>query len=204
MFAGLTTSPWAASAHACATLSASRPRIAAIAPSPPHEAQRVAERERARRDVRGILAETVPRDERRREPARRQESGGRGTDREDRRLRMLGQRQLILGAVEDDAAERLAERRVGLVERLAADRERVGQGAAHANLLRALSGKDESDHARGTADAAMSPSMRGIKRSDANRCASAMPLRTAFALDRPWPTTATPLTPSSGAPPYSA
>ncbi len=34
MFAGLTTSPCAASAQACATFSASRPRMAAIAPCP--------------------------------------------------------------------------------------------------------------------------------------------------------------------------
>ena len=34
IFAGATTSPAAASSHACATLSASRPRIAAIAPVP--------------------------------------------------------------------------------------------------------------------------------------------------------------------------
>ena len=50
------------------------------------------------------------------------------------------------GPSKHEAAERLAERRVGLGERLAADRERVGQRLAHADLLRALSGKDECDH----------------------------------------------------------
>ena len=60
-FAGLTTSPSAASAQACATFSASRPRIAAIAPvadrhrllhvaaAAPHDPQRVGEREACRR-----------------------------------------------------------------------------------------------------------------------------------------------------------
>ena len=42
-----------------------------------------------------------------------------------------------------------------------------------------------------------------MKRSAANRYAMATALRTALALERPWPTMATPLTPSSGAPPYS-
>ena len=78
-FAGLTTSPSAASSHACATASASRPRIAAIAPvadrhrllhvaaAAPDDAQRVGERERAGRDVRRVLAEAVAGDERRRD-----------------------------------------------------------------------------------------------------------------------------------------
>ena len=38
---------------------------------------------------------------------------------------------------------------------------------------------------------------------DAERYAIATALRTALALDRPWPTMAMPATPSSGAPPYS-
>ena len=78
-FAGLTTSPCAPPrAHACATASASRPRIAAIAPvadrhgllhvaaAAMHRRQRVGERERAGGDVRRVLAEAVSGDERRR------------------------------------------------------------------------------------------------------------------------------------------
>ena len=41
---------------------------------------------------------------------------------------------------------RLADRLVGLGERLAADGERLGERAAHADLLRSLSWKDECDH----------------------------------------------------------
>ena len=37
----------------------------------------------------------------------------------------------------------------------------------------------------------------------ANRYAMATAFRTARALDLPWPTTVTPVTPSNGAPPYS-
>jgi hypothetical protein len=42
----------------------------------------------------------------------------------------FGQRELIFGTVEDDAAERLAERDVGLLDGLAADRIGVGKRAA--------------------------------------------------------------------------
>ncbi len=62
------------------------------------------------------------------------------------RLGVFGQRELILGTVENDAAERLAERDVGLRDGLAADRIGVGERPAHADLLRALSRKDERDH----------------------------------------------------------
>jgi hypothetical protein len=66
--------------------------------------------------------------------------------RENRRLRVLGQRQLVVGAFEDDATQRIAERRVGLVERFAADRISIRERPAHADFLRALSWKDEGDH----------------------------------------------------------
>jgi hypothetical protein len=88
----------------------------------------------------------VPRDEGRRESTRREQPGRGGADREDRRLGVLGERELILGAVENDAAQRLAERGVGLGERLTAERLGVGQRAAHADLLRTLAGKEEGDH----------------------------------------------------------
>ena len=88
-------------------------------------------------------------------------------------------------------------------KRVAADRKGVGERLAHADLLRSLSGKDERDHWWDTVAAAISRSTRSMKRSDAKRCAIATALRTASALERPWPTMATPATPSSGAPPYS-
>ena len=112
MFAGLTTSPSAASSHACATVlgieaedrrhraRADRHRLLHVAAAPPHDAQRVGERERAGGDVRRVLAEAVAGDERRRDAARREQPARRDADGEDRRLRVLGQRQLILGPLE--------------------------------------------------------------------------------------------------------
>ena len=159
---------------------ADRHRLLHVAAAAPHDPQRVGEREGAGRDVGRVLAEAVAGDERGREPARREQAVGGDADRQDRRLRVLGQRQLVLGAVEEEAAQRLAERRVGLVERLAADRKRVGQRLAHADLLRSLSGKDEGDHGWDTAAAAMSRSTRSMKRSAAKRYAIATALRTAL------------------------
>ena len=74
------------------------------------------------------------------------------------------------GPSKHDAAERLAERGVGLVEGLAADREGLGERLAHADLLRTLAGKQEGDHGCGTtAAAAMSRSTRSMKRPAAKR-----------------------------------
>ena len=142
-------------------------------------------------------------DKRRPEAARRDQPLGGDAHRENRGLRVFRQRQLVLGPFEDRAAERLAKRRVGVLEGPAADGKRIGERAAHADLLRSLPGKDERDHWWGTAAAAISRSMRPMNPADANRCASPTPFCTAFALDRPWPTIVTPATPSSGAPPYS-
>ena len=68
------------------------------------------------------------------------------------------------GPVEAQRAQRLAERRVRFVERLAADRKRVGQRLAHADFLRALSGKDEGDHR------IVDPSATLTRRSRARAC----------------------------------
>src|SRR6185436_5285223 len=99
-------------------------------------------------------------------------------------------------------AQRLPERGVRLVERLAADWKHVGECLTHADFLRTLTGKDERDHARDAplplddacagATEAMSRSRRSMNGVDAKRYASATALRTALALDRPWPTTAMP------------
>ena len=67
---------------------------------------------------------------------------------QDRRLRVFGEQQLRLWTLEAQAAQRLAKRIVGLVERLPTDRECIGQGLAHSDFLRALAGKDECNHAR--------------------------------------------------------
>ena len=145
---------------------ADRHRLLHVAAAPPHDPQRVGERERAGGDVGRVLAEAVAGDERRADSPCDVEQPARGdADREDRRLRVLGQRQLILGPFEAQAAERLAERGVGLGERLAADRKRVGERLAHADLLRTLSGKDEGDHWCDTAAAAaISRSTRSMNR----------------------------------------
>ena len=134
--AGLTTSPCAASSHACATASPRRARASPPSrrcrPAPPpacsgrgaarsaaHRRTRACRRPRWRSTRRGCA--------RRRTPARRPCDGtstaGGDADGEDRRLRVLGERQLILGPFEAEPAQRLAERGVGLRERLAADRE---------------------------------------------------------------------------------
>ena len=104
----------------------------------------------------------MPGDERGREPARCQQPERGDADSQDRRLRVLGQDQLILRALEDHAAERLAQRRVRFVEGLTADRERIGKRLAHADLLRALTGKENGDHA-------ISRSTRSMKRLAENR-----------------------------------
>ncbi len=91
--------------------------------------------------------ETVAGDERGLAAFRHQQPARGDADAEDRRLRVLGEHQLIFGTFETQLAERLAERGVRLGERLAADGKRVGQRLAHADLLRALSGKDEGKEA---------------------------------------------------------
>ena len=52
----------------------------------------------------------------------------------------------LLGPFEAQAAQRLAERRVSLRKRVTDDRKRIGERAAHSDLLRSLSGEDERDH----------------------------------------------------------
>ena len=90
-----------------------------------------------------VLAETVAGDERGLVALRHEQAARGDADAEERRLRVLGERQLILGAFEAQPAERLAQCGVRFGERLAADRKRLGERPAHADLLRTLSGKDE-------------------------------------------------------------
>ena len=82
-----------------------------------------------------ILAEAVPRDKGRTQPARLEQPVRRQTHRENGRLRILGQRQPLLGSLEDDPAEPLAERFIGLVEGLATCRVSLGQRSSHADCL---------------------------------------------------------------------
>src|SRR5207244_7132678 len=127
---------------------------------PPHDPPGVAKAESAAGHVGRVLAETVPRDQRRRDAARRQQPARRNAHRENRRLRVFGEREAILRSFEDEGAERLAQRRIGFVERLAADRVGGGERLAHADLLRSLSWKNEGNHEGVIAAAAMSCSTR--------------------------------------------
>ena len=70
------------------------------------------------------------------------------THRQDRWLRIFRQQELRLRPFEAEAAQRLADRLVSFFEGLPADRKRLGQGFAHADLLRTLARKDECNHAR--------------------------------------------------------
>src|SRR5262249_57769084 len=72
--------------------------------------------------------------------------GGGHARREDGRLRVRGERELAVWALEHYAPQIEAERRVGVVE----DRARGGRGVverlAHADGLRTLPGEQERDH----------------------------------------------------------
>ena len=125
---------------------ADRDRLLHVAAAAAGDAQRVGKRERLRRHVRRVLAEAVSGDKRRPDPARLEQPERRHAHREDGGLRVLRQREPVLGAVEDQPAERLAERGVGLVERPAADRKGIGQSPAHARLLATLAGEQTGDH----------------------------------------------------------
>ena len=116
---------------------------------------------------------------------------------------VLGELKVALGAREAEMTQALAERRVRLRKYLATLGERGRERLAHADLLRALSRKHESNHDSFTVIAATPRSSRATRPSLENRSASRIAFRTALADERPWPTTTTPLTPSSGAPPYS-
>ena len=215
MFAGETTSPCAASAHACATVvgieaenrrhrtRADRHGLLHVAPAPPYDAHGIGKRKRAGGDVGGVFAEAVAGDERdiRREPFGLEHAIRRDARGEDRRLRVFRQHQRVFGAVPDQAAQRFAQRLVRFGKHLPRGRKSVGQRAAHADLLRSLSWKHECNHE--TDAVAISCSTRCRKPAVENRWAMRMALRMALADERPWQTKQTPATPSSGAPPYS-
>ncbi len=64
-------------------------------------------------------------------------------DRHQRRLGVLGQRELVLRPLEDHPGEVLAERLVDFGEDLAGAGMAFGEVAPHADGLRALSGKNQ-------------------------------------------------------------
>ena len=67
--------------------------------------------------------------------------------REDRGLADVGRHEGLGGTGEADRGDVVAERLVGLVERGARRRVRLGQRQAHADLLGALAGEHQGDHA---------------------------------------------------------
>ena len=158
---------------------------------------------RAGRHMRGVLAQAVPGHERRREIPLGEHPITGDAHGQDGRLRVLGEQQLILRAVEAQPAEILPQSRVGLGHCVARHRKGLGERLAHPDLLRSLPRKDECNHDEVPCSVWSSCSIRPTSPSAANRCAMRMALRTAFTDERPWPTMHAPATPSSGAPPYS-
>jgi hypothetical protein len=76
---------------------------------------------------------------------RREQAIRRHARRQNSRLCVLGELEAIVGTLEAQTRQPLAQRPVGLVESLAADGKRVGQGLAHSDLLRSLPGKEQRD-----------------------------------------------------------
>ncbi len=161
--------------------------------------QRVREGYRTGRNVCRILAEAVAGRKGRANPPGLREAARGYACRENRRLGVLGEQQPFFGPIEAQPAQRFAERRIGFVERLPAEGKRVGQSLAHADLLRALPGKNECNHRVETTSCASLSSRRSLT----HLAAIAMALRTALTDERPWPITQRPSRPMSGAPPYS-
>ena len=150
----------AASAAIASTAARSRPSTAAMAPSPTGTAACMAwPRSRSRRAASPIerlpaaaSAEYSPSEW----PATNRQSSAtvpaaRALERAQRRdrgrhqggLGVLGQAQPLVGPFEDQAAQRLAQRRVDLLEHRSGRRHRGEQGLAHADRLRALAREDQ-------------------------------------------------------------
>ena len=152
-FAAWQTSPCAASSQICCTLSlakrehrrhrahAHRHRLLHVLAAIAHGANRIGERQRSRSNVRRILAQAVSRNVGRRDCLRLQHAPRRDRHRQDRRLRDLGQLELVFRTFEAQLRKLVAERSVGFVEGLSRDRIQGGQFFAHAHGLRTLSGK---------------------------------------------------------------
>jgi len=96
------------------------------------------------------------------------------------------------------------KRGLGLGQRRFRLGKRRRERLSHADLLRALPGKHESNAGAHETPANATPRVICDTTSlDASRAAMAIALRTALAEEWPCATIAVPATPSSGAPPYS-
>ena len=127
-----------------------------------HDSNRVGERESSGGDVGGVFAERMARREGRslqplREP--RFEIPERGDRmRQDRRLSVRGQLELLLRALEAQPRQRKPQRRIGLLEDPPRGVRRIEQGLAHPDRLRALPGKEKREaHQRTRTDPQTSP-----------------------------------------------
>jgi hypothetical protein len=96
--------------------------------------------------MRGVLAEAVSGGKRGQHVHRCDEPVGGNARREDGRLRVLGQLQAILGPLEAERGQGFTQRGIGLRKGVLADCGVIRQCPAHPDLLRALTGEDESDH----------------------------------------------------------
>src|SRR4051812_8011092 len=96
--------------------------------------------------VRRELAQRMPggRDHLRADDIARRRPDGRAM-REQRRLRVVGERQLVGRTLETEFAERRTERRVRALEDVFGARKRLDEILAHSGLLRALARKKEND-----------------------------------------------------------
>jgi hypothetical protein len=168
-----------------------------------HQPDGILKSQRAGGDVRGIFAQAVTGDEGRLQAAPGKQPPGGNAHRQDRRLRVLGELQPLGRAVENQLAQRFAERRVGFGKGPGANLELIGERLAHAHRLRSLPWKDARNHDRPTVTDAISVRSRSVIWFAAMRDAIATALRSAFTDDRPCPTMHRPATPSSGAPPNS-
>ena len=115
-----------------------------------HQPHRIGQRKRAGRRQRGIFADRMAGDELR--VARQIHAGfgfqdphGRQRDRDQGRLRVLGEHHPFRRPLPHDGAEPVAERRVDLVEHLPGRGKGLGERLAHADGLAALPRKHERD-----------------------------------------------------------
>jgi hypothetical protein len=70
-------------------------------------------------------------------------------NRQQSRLRIFSELQLLVGTLEAKSGQREPQRFVGLLENTPRDGPRRGKGAAHSGGLGTLSGKNECDLHRG-------------------------------------------------------
>ncbi len=97
-------------------------------------------------DVRRVFAEAVPGHHIGPAAARLQDATSRDAHRENRRLRVFGEREAVRRTIEDQVTQRLAERPIGFVEHCPRFGKLRGEAPAHADRLRALAGKKEGNH----------------------------------------------------------